>query len=65
MSETKLTPKAVVDLLNEVEALCQIYVGKNAPGEQWRDTLERIDRMAKTAKRARAALAKPSPTPEG
>ena len=56
MSETKLTAKALANLIDEVDALCRVYVGKNAPGEQWRDTLDRIDRLAKLSKKARAAL---------
>lgn len=58
MATNKSAPKAVTDLIDEVEALCRIFIGKDAPGEQWRDTLFRIERMAKSAKRARTALAK-------
>ena len=56
----KLTPAE--QLLEAVEALCKVYVGKNAPSEQWRETIDRfveLDKLAKKVRRAqRSALKK-------
>jgi len=60
---SKPTSKAVSDLINEVDALCRVYVGKNAPSERWRETCERLERLAKIVKRARAAVAKAEAQP--
>jgi hypothetical protein len=43
-------------LLNEVDALCKVYVGKKAEGEQWGETCKRLERLDKLAKALRRAL---------
>lgn len=40
-------------LLEEVETLCALYLPKDAPGETWGETCERMTRMAKLAKKIR------------
>jgi len=37
-------------LLDEVEALCRVYVGKNAESEAWGKTCERLETISKLAK---------------
>lgn len=46
---TKTMPK----LLDEVEALCRVYIGKDAESEQWLETLNRLDRIDRLLKRVR------------
>lgn len=51
---------ALTKLLDEIDALCAVYVGKNAPSEQWGATCERLERIDKLRKRARALATKES-----
>ena len=47
--------KALKSLVNEVEDLCRVYVGRDAESEQWIDTckrFERLDRLVKTVRKA-------------
>lgn len=46
-------PNAMILLLDEVDALCQVYVGKNAASEAWIDTARRIERLDKLRRSAR------------
>jgi len=45
---------ALIKLLDEIDELCRIYVGKKADGEDWAATCERLKRIDKLRKRARA-----------
>ena len=45
--------KDVEKLLTEVEALCAAFEDEEK-GEQWGETLKRIDRLSKLAKKLRA-----------
>ena len=54
-----MATNALTKLLDEVDALCAVYVGKNAPSEQWIKTCERLERIAKLRKRARAIAENP------
>lgn len=49
--------KAVEALLTEVEALCRVYVGKDAESEEWGKTCERLAKIDKLAKKVRKAQA--------
>lgn len=40
-------------LLNEVAELCRVYVGKNAPSEQWIETCRRLEMLDKLVKKIR------------
>ena len=42
-------------LLAEVDALSTAFLGKDAEGQSWADTLNAIERMAKLAKQIRKA----------
>lgn len=55
-SETGESPvweKEIEALLREVEGLTAKYVGRNAEGEQWGETCDRLDRLDKLAKKIR------------
>lgn len=43
----------IAKLLDEVEALCRVYVGKDAEGEQWVATCRRLEGLDKLVKRIR------------
>jgi hypothetical protein len=45
--------KPLVDLVEEVEELCAIYVGKDAPCESWGETCERLVKLHKLVRRVR------------
>ncbi|MBL8555576.1 MAG: hypothetical protein JNL41_14980 [Phenylobacterium sp.] len=45
--------KEIEALLREVEGLTAKYVGRNAEGEQWGETCDRLDRLDKLAKKIR------------
>lgn len=53
--------KAVMDeLVDQAEALCAVYVGKNAPSEQWIETIRRLielDKVVKKVRRTQKAVA--------
>ena len=40
-------------LINEVEDLCRVYVGKKAESEQWHETCDRLTRIDKLVKAVR------------
>ena len=42
-------------LVDEAEALCGLFIGKDAEGESWGDTLTRLDRIDKLVKTIRKA----------
>jgi hypothetical protein len=48
----KKTPP-VDQLIEEVEALCKVYCGKNAEGELWGQTCLRINRLNQILKKIR------------
>lgn len=48
----------LIKLLEEVEALCKVHIGKNAPSEQWGETCRRLMALDKIAKKARRDLTK-------
>lgn len=52
------TPKDVEALLSEVEALCRVYVGKDAESEEWGQTCQRLARIDKLVKKVRKAQAR-------
>lgn len=45
--------KNVEKLVAEVEALCDVFEDEDK-GEQWKDTLKRIDRLRRLVKKLRA-----------
>ena len=45
--------KDELKLLEEVEALCKVYCGKDAESEQWIETCRRLERLDKLAKKVR------------
>jgi hypothetical protein len=49
------TDNPLLKLLDEIDALCAVYIGKNAPSEQWGVTCERFERIDKLRKKARIA----------
>lgn len=51
-------PNALSLLLDEIDELCRIYVGKDAPSEAWIETCNRFERINKLRKRARAVAEK-------
>lgn len=51
-----MSTKALIKLLDEIDELCRIYVGKNAPSEPWGETCVRLERIGKLRKRARAEI---------
>lgn len=53
-----ISTKDTEPLLLEVEALCRVYLGKNAESEPWGETCERFERLNKLAKKLRTAIAK-------
>lgn len=54
----QVSPKEVEALLTEVEALCRVYIGKDAESEEWGATCQRFARLDKLAKKLRKAIAK-------
>lgn len=50
--------KPIDKLLDEVEALTKVYVGKKAESESWFETCERLERIDKLVKSVRRAEAK-------
>jgi hypothetical protein len=50
--------KDLPKLLDEVDALCALYVGKKAAkdDEPWENTLDRLTRIANLAKRVRKGM---------
>ena len=50
--------KLLAELIDQTEALCRVYIGKNAESEQWGDTLRRLDALDKLVKRVRRSAAK-------
>ena len=46
---------ALKTLVDEVEALCGLFLPKDALGESWGDTLTRLDRLDKLVKTIRKA----------
>jgi hypothetical protein len=46
-------PKRVILLLDEIDALCRVYVGKDAKGEPWDETRRRLERLSKLSRPAR------------
>jgi len=40
-------------LLSEVEALCHVYIGKKAEGEQWDKTCQRLEALDKLVRKIR------------
>lgn len=47
------TSNALTKLLDEVDALCGFYIGKDAPSEQWAQMCERLVKIDKLRKGAR------------
>jgi hypothetical protein len=47
---------AVTLLLDEIDAMCAVFVGGDAKGEPWVDTKQRIERLYKLSHDARRAL---------
>jgi hypothetical protein len=45
--------RTIAKLVDEVEALYRVYVGKDAESEQWCQTCERLERLDKLVKRIR------------
>lgn len=50
-------------LASEVEALTRLYIGKDAEGEAWGDTLRRLDSLAQIVRRVRRAQAQENARP--
>lgn len=48
--------KDELKLLDAVEALCAVHIGKNAPSEQWGETCRRLVDLDKLAKKVRRAI---------
>ena len=48
----------LAELIDKTEALCRVYVGKNAESEQWIETCRRLDALDKLVKRIRRSAAK-------
>lgn len=48
--------KKTAQLIEQVEALCALYVGRNAEGEQWLKTIERLEKLSKAVKAAKKEL---------
>lgn len=57
---TAMARAPITELVDEVEALCKVYVGKDAECEQWVDTCRRLERLDKLVKRVRRAQRKGS-----
>lgn len=55
---TAMARAPIAELIDEAEALCKVYVGKDAESEDWRDTCRRLERLDKLVKRVRRAQAK-------
>jgi len=56
-----MTKKSAIDeLVDQAEALCRIYVGKNAPSEPWVQTCDRLEALDKVVKRVRRSQKKQS-----
>lgn len=47
--------KLTIELLSEVEALCALYLAKDAEGEPWGETCKRLVRLDALARKIRAA----------
>ena len=45
-----------LELLEAVEALCAVWCGKAAEGEQWGETCRRLEALNKIAKKARKSI---------
>lgn len=50
--------KKTAELIKAVEDLHAIHCGKKAEGEQWGETIERIERLKKLARAAAKEIAK-------
>jgi hypothetical protein len=48
--------KKTMQLIEQVEALCAVYVGRKAEGEQWGQTVARIEKLSKAVKSAKKEL---------
>jgi len=48
--------KKTKQLIEQVEALCAVYVGRKAEGEQWGQTVARIEKLSKAVKAAKKEL---------
>ena len=48
-----LAGRTIAKLVDEVEALCRVYDGRDAESEQWYQTCERLERLDKLVKRIR------------
>jgi hypothetical protein len=60
-----MTPRLLNQLLDQVEDLCTLYVGKNAPGEMWGDTCDRLIKLDRVIKRVRRTHPRKEPLPSG
>jgi hypothetical protein len=47
--------KDTAKLIDDVEALCRVYVGKNAESEEWSETCVRLANLDKLIKKIRRA----------
>lgn len=47
----------IAKLIDEVEALCKVYVGKDAESEGWAATCRRLESLDKIVKRIRKRAA--------
>ena len=45
--------KPLADLVEEVEELCRVYVGREAPSEPWGVTCERLVKIERLVRRVR------------
>ena len=55
--------RTIAKLVDEVEALCRVYDGKDAESEQWYQTCERLERLDKLVKRIRIQEGAAQPLP--